>query len=180
MTTTAKATKWTVDPQHSTVQFKVKHLGIANVTGVFNVFNGSVTGDGDGFEAADIGFTADAASIDTRNSERDNHLRSPQFFDVLQFPSISFRGALVKSNGDHVITGELTIRGITRTITLQAEATGAGPGRFGDHRAGFEADGRISRKDFGLDFQLLTGAGNLVVGEEVRLHFDLELIRAAS
>jgi polyisoprenoid-binding protein YceI len=180
MTTATTATKWTVDPQHSTVQFKVKHLGIANVTGVFNGFNGSVTGDGDGFETADIDFIIDASTIDTRNSERDNHLRSAQFLDILQFPSINFQGALVQTNGDHVITGELTIRGITRTISLQAEATGAGPGRFADHRAGFEATGRISRKDFGLEFQLLTGAGNLVVGEEVRLHFDIELIRAAS
>lgn len=164
-------TKWTVDPVHSQVQFKVKHLAIATVSGTFKIFEGEVLSEGDNFNHANIHFNIDANSLDTGNTERDGHLKAPEFFDTGRFSDITFNGTL----NDDKLTGELTIRDVTRNVTLDAEFGGVGKGRFGDTRAGFEVSGKINRKDFGLTWSLLTETGGLVVGEEVKLHFDIEL-----
>ena len=172
-------TKWTIDRNHSEVQFKVKHLAISNVSGTFKLFSGDVQVENENFNNALIQFELDTNSIDTNNSERDNHLKSPVFFDTENFPKILFDGNLKETEGDFSLEGELTILKTTKNIKLEVQFTGSGTGRFGDTRAGFEINGKINRKDFGLNFGLLTEAGSLVVGEDVKLHFDIQLIRQA-
>ena len=170
-------TTWVIDPGHSTIQFKVKHLAIANVTGTFRSFNGYADTEGESFEGAKVYFEMDTASVDTNNTERDNHLKSGLFLDIVQFPKITFSGTLSKAGDGYLLQGGLTIRGTTKTISLEAEHTGIGAGRFNDTRAGFEVTGKINRKDFGLDINLVGGAGNLVVGEDIKFQIDAELIK---
>lgn len=165
-------TQWNIDPGHSQIGFKVKHLGIANVSGYFRKFSGTVQTDNDDFENARVTFSLETGSIDTNNTERDGHLISPIFFDAAQFPTIHFNGILA----NETLKGELTILNNTRPVSLQIEHTGSGIGRFNDHRAGFELSGKINRKDFGLSFHLLNEAGNLIVGDEVKLSGEIELI----
>ena len=164
---------WTIDSGHSQIQFKVKHLAIANVTGNFKSFRGNVEPEGDDFHNASVQFEMETASIDTNNAQRDKDLKSNLFFDSEKFPLIKFKGKL----NDDKLTGDLTILETTKRVTLDVEHTGTGVGRFNDTRAGFEIAGKINRKDFGLNFSLLTEAGNLVVGEEVKIQGSIELIK---
>jgi polyisoprenoid-binding protein YceI len=177
--TESKQTNWTIDRNHSEVQFKVKHLAISNVSGTFKLFTGNVQVENDDFNNALIHFEIDTNSIDTNNTERDNHLKSPVFFDTENFPKILFDGNLKETDGDFTLEGQLTILKTTKKVKLEAQLTGVGTGRFGDTRAGFEINGKINRRDFGLNFGLLTEAGSLVVGDDVKLHFDIQLIGEA-
>lgn len=170
-------TKWAVDNNHSVAQFKIRHLGIANVTGSFKVFHGEVVQENEDFDGAKIHFEVDTNSLDTNHAQRDGHLKSPDFLHAEQFPSMIFDGVLREAGDGYKVVGDLTIRDVTNAVTFDAELTGMGKGRMGDNRAGFEADGRINRKDFGLVWSMLTETGGLVVGEEVKMHFDVELIR---
>ena len=171
-------TKWVVDPDHSKVQFKVKHLAIANVAGTFKVFSGEVESDDENFDTASIRFEIDAASINTDQPQRDGHLRSELFFDTEKFPKITFVGNLHKRNEDCEVEGDLTIRDVTKSVKLAASFNGIGKDiGFGNTRAGFEASGKINRKDFGITFNMITEAGGLNIGEEVKLDFDIELIK---
>ena len=172
-----KKITWTIDRNHSEVQFKVKHLAISNVSGTFRLFAGDIQVENESFNGALIHFEIDTNSVDTNNTERDNHLKSPVFFDTENFPKILFDGILKETDGDYSLEGGLTILKTTKNIKLEVQSTGIGTGRFGDTRAGFEIDGKIKRRDFGLNFSLLTEAGSLVVGEDVKLHFDIQLIR---
>jgi polyisoprenoid-binding protein YceI len=173
-------TTWKIDTNHSLVQFKVKHLAISNVTGTFNTFEGTIQTNNDHFNEARVHVEIAINSIDTNNTERDGFLQSPAFFDVDKYPNIIFDGKLYQQQGDYLLDGALTIHGITRKVQLNVEYTGTGKGRFGDTRAGFEVSGKINRKDFDLNFALLTETGSLVVGEEIKLHFDVQLINAGS
>ena len=173
-------TIWAVDTNHSQVQFKVKHLGIANVNGTFSVFKGTIQTENDDFNSAVISFEVDSNSLTTKHEERDSQLKSPTFLDVEKFPKIIFNGILKKNADQYALEGDLAIRDTKRPIKLEVEFNGIGKGRFNDIRAGFEVNGKIIRKDFGLNFSLLTEAGSLVVGEEVKLHFDIELIKQAN
>lgn len=168
---------WTIDPVHSVVQFKVKHLAISNVTGNFNIFNGNFQAENEDFNGANVHFEIDTNSVNTNNGERDNHLKSDAFFDSERFPKILFDGTLQESEDNFELIGELTILKTTRAIKLIAEHTGTGQGRFGDTRAGFEISGKLNRKDYGLNFGLLTDTGNLIVGEEIKIHFDIQVIK---
>lgn len=170
-------TKWAVDASHSVAQFKVRHLGVANVTGTFKVFQGEIQHEGEDFDGAKVRITVDTTSLDTHHAQRDGHLKSPDFFHTEQFPAMTFDGVLRKTGDSYQVVGDLTIRDVTKAVTFDAELTGMGKGRFGDNRAGFEVDGKINRKDFGLTWSMLTESGGLVVGEEVKVHFDVELIR---
>jgi polyisoprenoid-binding protein YceI len=172
--------KWKIDPNHSEVQFKVKHLMISNVSGTFKIFHGDVDSDSEDFSNAEIHFEIDTNSIDTNLPERDSHLKSPLFLNAEKFPKILFNGILQKNEDGYELVGELTICATTRKVTLNVEFTGIGKGRFGDNRAGFELNGRINRKDFGLDWTLLTETGSLVVGEEIKLHCDMQLVAQAN
>ena len=169
-------TKWAVDASHSTAAFKVRHLGVANVTGTFKVFEGEIEKEGEDFDGAKIRLVVDMNSLDTNHVQRDGHLKSPDFFHTEQFPTMIFDGVLRKTGDRYEVVGDLTIRDVTKPVTFDAELTGVGKGRFGDNRAGFEVDGKINRKDFGLTWSMLTESGGLVVGEEVKVHFDVELI----
>lgn len=171
-------TNWVVDADHSKVQFKVKHLAIANVAGTFKMFKGEVESENEDFDNATIAFEIDAASINTDQEQRDGHLRSNLFFDTEKFPKIIFAGNLHKKSDGYEVEGDLTIRDVTKSVKLTAAFNGTGKDiGFGNTRAGFEASGKINRKDFGITFNMITEAGGLNIGEEVKLDFDIELIK---
>jgi polyisoprenoid-binding protein YceI len=150
---------------------------ISNVSGTFKIFKGEVTNEGEDFNNAEINFEIDVNSIDTNNEKRDSDLKSPIFLDTEKFPKILFDGVLQKKNDSYELQGELTICAVKRSVKMEVEYTGTGKGRFGDTRAGFEVNGKINRKDFGMNASILTESGSLVVGEEVKLHFDIQLIK---
>jgi polyisoprenoid-binding protein YceI len=167
-------TKWAIDPTHSEVSFKVKHLVISTVTGYFKSFEGSAetTSDSD-FNGATVSFNADINSIDTNQSDRDNHLKSADFFDAENHPKLSFTGTL---NGDK-LEGELTLKGTTKTVTLDVDFGGIAGDPYGNTKAGFEIEGKVSRKEFGLTWNAVTEAGNVVVSDQVRIILSIQLVK---
>jgi polyisoprenoid-binding protein YceI len=173
-----QANSWTVDMNHSEVRFKVRHLALSNVAGVFRSFKGQVVSYNENFENADVTFEIETASIDTNNPERDKHLKTPDFLDTEHFPLMKFNGILKAAKAGYTLLGDLTIRDTTKPLQLAVEYGGTGKGRFNDTRAGFEVTGEINRKDYGLTWNLLTEVGSLVVGENIKLQFDVELIKA--
>lgn len=177
-TATAVKTKWGVDATHSEILFKVKHLVISTVTGSFKKFNGSVESEGTDFDGAKVNFEVDVNSIDTNVADRDAHLKSPDFFAAEQFPVMKFEGVVKKSGSDYKLDGNLTVRGTTKTISLDVDFGGTTKDPWGNTRAGFEVNGKINRKDFGLNWSAVTEAGGLVVADDVKLHFNVELVKA--
>ncbi|QTN38306.1 YceI family protein [Cryomorphaceae bacterium] len=178
MEATATKTTWAVDAMHSEVQFKVKHLVISTVTGTFNNFNGSFESDGDDFDGAAVAFDVDVNSIDTNQSDRDNHLRSADFFNVEQFPKMTFEGTLNNKGGDSfTLTGPLTIKDTTKEVSLTVEYGGTMVDGYGQTKVGFEVTGKINRKEFGLTWSQVTEAGGVVVGDEVKLIFNVQFAR---
>ena len=175
-------TKWAIDPSHSKVAFKVKHLMISNVLGNFKEFEGAATTDGDDFSSAQISFSLNASSIDTEMADRDAHLRSADFFDAENYPKISFSGNGLKDLGDDMyeLTGELTIKDVTKSVTLSVEFGGIMPDPWGNVKAGFSVNGKINRKDFGLNWNAALEAGGVLVGEEVKISADIELVKLAN
>ena len=174
------STKWAVDPTHTEVQFKVKHLVISTVTGTFNSFSGNVTSEGDDFDNAKVEFSIAANSIDTNNADRDGHLKGPDFFNAEKYPSLTFKEGTLKKTSAHAYTlvGQFTIRDVTKTIELDVEHGGTVKDPWGNTKAGFEINGKINRKDFGLTWNALTETGGMVVGEEVKLHINVELAKS--
>ena len=175
------ATKWVVDPVHSEIQFKVKHLMITTVTGYFRKYNLEVETHGDDFATASrIFFTADIDSIDTNNAQRDTHLKSADFFESERHRQLRFIGKKYEKMGDeHTLSGELTIRGVTKPIILDVEFAGIVVDPYGQTKAGFMVDGKISRREFGLRWNAVTEAGHIVVSDEIRIHCELQLIKEA-
>lgn len=172
-------TKWNIDPTHSEVQFKVKHLVISTVTGQFNKFEGSIESDGENFDGASASFQLDINSISTNVADRDAHLKSDDFFSAEKFPHIKFsNGKLTKNGDDFKLVGDLTIKDITKPITLDVEYGGSMTDGYGQHKAGFEVNGKINRKEFGLTWSMVTEAGGVVVGDEVRLHLNIQAVKA--
>jgi len=173
-------TNWKLDPSHSEVTFKVKHMMITNVTGGFGDFNVAAVTDGDDFSKADITFTAKASSINTNSEQRDNHLRSAEFFDAEKFPEILFKGSDIKKVNDEnfVLTGELNIRGSSKSISLNVEFGGIQKDPYGQIKAGFTVTGKFNRKDFGLNWNATLEAGGVMVSEEVRVNCEIQLIKA--
>jgi len=176
---TKTKTTWNIDPSHSEIQFKVKHLVISTVTGSFNSYDATVETDGDTLEGAAIRFEADVESISTNNSDRDEHLRSDDFFNAKQFPKLSFESTSFEKTGGnrYSLTGELTIRDHTRKVTLDVIHGGTVQDPYGQTKAGFEVSGSINRKEFGLKWNGVTEAGNLVVGEEVHLNMNVQFVK---
>jgi len=173
-------TKWQIDTTHSEVQFKVKHMMISTVTGYFNNFNATVeTNSDDDFTTAKIEFTADLSSISTNNEQRDTHLKSADFFDAENHPQVKFVSSKLEKTGDdeYLLQGDLTIRGTTKPVQLKVEFGGIAQDPWGNTRAGFTVDGKISRKDFGLNWNAVTETGGIVVSDEVRLHANAEFIK---
>lgn len=172
------ATTWQIDPAHSHVEFAVRHLMISTVKGRFTDVQGSATmGEADTIAGVDV--TIQSASIDTRNEQRDAHLRSPEIFDVEQFPTLTFRSRRVEGKpleGNFSIIGDLTMRGVTREVTLKATSEGRGKDPWGGERAGFGASTRINRGDFGLTWNQALEAGGVVVSDEVRISIEVEFL----
>ena len=172
-------TLWKIDPAHSEIQFKVKHLMITTVTGYFRRFDLEVeTEDEDFTQARRLEFTAEAASIDTNSEQRDTHLRSADFFDAEKFGQLRYVGkTLERSGSDYTLSGDLTIRGVTKPVALKVHFGGIVIDPYGQTKAGFEVEGRISRKEFGLVWTAMTEAGQVVVGDEIKVLCEVQLIR---
>ncbi|AFD08514.1 YceI family protein [Solitalea canadensis] len=174
------ATTWNLDPNHTEVKFKVKHLVISSVTGYFSNFNGTVETTQADFSDAKVSFEADINSISTKNEQRDGHLKSADFFDAANHPKLTFVSTSIskKDDRDYQLNGNLTIRGVTKSITLDAEYNGTVKGFGVDDVAAFELEGKINRKDFGLIWNGLTETGGVVVGDEVKLDITAELVKS--
>lgn len=179
-TATLVATKWGIDTTHTEVQFKVKHLVISTVTGFFKKFSGSVESETEDFDGATVAFSLDVDSIDTNQKDRDAHLKSADFFAAAEYPTLEYAGTLKKiSENNYTLNGDLTIRGISKPVTLAVDFGGIMVDPWGNTKAGFEINGKINRKDFGLNWNALTEAGGMVVSEDVKLHINAELARIA-
>lgn len=173
--------QWKIDPTHSEITFKVKHLMITTVTGYFKKFDLAVETASDKFDnASKIEFTADVNSIDTNNEQRDTHLKSGDFFNAGDHPTLKFSGKKYDVNGDEGnLQGDLTIRDITKPVSLHVEFGGLVVDPYGQTKAGFTITGKISRKAFGLTWDAVTEAGNVVVGDEIKLNAEVQLIKQA-
>lgn len=170
---------WNLDPSHSEIGFKVKHMMFTNVSGKFNSFEATVTNEDDNFETSKISFSADVASIDTNSTDRDNHLKSADFFEVEKFPKLSFVSTGVKKTGEgsYVVSGDFTIKDVTKTIDLDVEYSGLMKDPWGNTRTGFVITGKINRKDFGLTWNAALETGGVLVGEEVKFNIDVQLVK---
>ncbi len=177
--TTAAKTLWKIDPTHSEVQFKVKHLVISTVTGSFGSYEGQIEADGDNFENVEATFTADVDSITTNNEDRDQHLKSDDFFNAEEYPQLKFESTNIEKTGEgeYKLTGDLTIRDVTREIELDVVHGGTVGDPYGNTKAGFEVTGTINRKEFGLTWDAVTEAGNVVVGDKIKLQLNLQFVK---
>lgn len=173
---------WKIDPTHSEVNFKVKHLVISTVTGRFDAFDASIESSLDDFSDAKITFEADVTTINTKNEQRDGHLKSPDFFDAAQFPKMSFASRAVKKLSDHELqlVGDLTMRGVTKEVTLEVIYNGSIAGFDGNPVAGFEVRGAVNRFDFGLQWNAVTEAGGVVVSNQVKIEILAEFNKVQS
>lgn len=173
-------TTWQIDPTHSSVEFAVKHMMISTVRGRFADVSGTVTTDGTP-EGSHVAVRIAAGSIDTRQAQRDQHLTSADFLDVESYPDITFVSTKITPAGDDEFTmeGDLTIRGTTRPVKLQATSEGRGRDPWGNERAGFSATGKIDRRDFGLTYNQALETGGVLVGNDLKLTIDVELTLAA-
>ncbi|RZA01707.1 MAG: polyisoprenoid-binding protein [Sphingobacteriaceae bacterium] len=173
-------TKWVLDPTHSEVQFKVKHLVISTVTGAFKSFEGSLETDSEDFQNAKVNITLDVNSIDTNQEQRDGHLKSGEFFDAEKYPKISFTStSLTKDGDDYILIGDLTIKDVTKPVSLDVEYGGSAGDFYGNTKAGFDVTGKINRKEFGLTWDGITEAGAIVVGEDIKLHASVQFAKQA-
>lgn len=171
-------TKWALDPTHSEVHFKVKHLVISTVTGSFKAFDGSFEAENDDFSNAQIDFSLDVSSIDTNQGQRDTHLKSPEFFDAEKYPKMTFSStSFTKDGDDYDLQGHLTIKDLTKPVTLNVEFGGTATDFYGNEKAGFEITGKISRKEFGLTWDAVTEAGAIVVGDEIKLNINVQFAK---
>ncbi len=179
MENTLTSTKWALDAAHSEVQFKVKHLVISTVTGTFKVFNGEIEATKEDFEDSKISFSIDTNSIDTNQADRNNHLKSDDFFSTEKYPTMNFVSTSFKkvSDNEYKLTGDLTIRDITKTVELDAELGGIMVDPYGNTKVGFEVNGKINRKEFGLMWSAVTEAGGVVVSDDVKLHINVQFAK---
>lgn len=173
METLAKTT-WAIDPTHSEITFKVKHMMISTVTGHFEDFTASVETEDDKFENASFEFSAKINSINTKNADRDAHLKSDDFFNAEQFPEMTFKST--SFNGDTLV-GDLTIRDITKEVTLDVDFNGVAVDPYGQTKSGFEIEGAISRKDFNLKWNAVTEAGSVVVSDKIKIAIGAQFVK---
>ena len=177
------ATKtWVLDPTHSEVHFKIKHLMITNVSGSFDIFNVTAQTEEEDFTKAKLSFTAEVDSISTNNEQRDGHLKGADFFEAEKYPQIKFEATKtenIDSDGSYDLYGNLTIRDVIQNIKLSVEFGGVVKDPYGNTKAGFTINGKINRKDFGLTWNAVTEAGGVMVSEEVRLSAEIQLIEQA-
>lgn len=174
--------KWVIDPSHSEISFKVKHLMITNVKGVFKEFSGSAYTTGSDFATSDIEFTMNPGSVDTGAADRDGHLKSADFFEVEKFPAVTFRGTGLKRSdeqGVYTLNGDLTIKGITNPVKLNVEFAGTMKDPWGNQKSGYTVTGKISRKDWGLNWNAALETGGVLVSDEVIISCDVQLVKQA-
>jgi polyisoprenoid-binding protein YceI len=178
----ATTTKWVLDPMHSEVQFKIKHLVISTVSGFFKNFEGQLETENDDFTDAKIEFSLDINSIDTNQSQRDEHLKSVDFFNAEKYPKISFRSTkfVNKGNDEYALFGDLTIKDVAKQVTLAVEFGGSAADFYGNTKAGFEISGKINRKEFGLTYDGITEAGAIVLGEDIKLLINVQFAKQQS
>ncbi len=180
MTSTAIAgdrTTWTIDPSHSTIEFVAKHMMITTVKGRFAEFAGTIVADEANLPGSTVEVTMQAASLDTRSDQRDAHLRSPDFLDVETYPEVTFRSTGLRGSKDSFqLTGDLTIRGVTRPITLDVTFEGEGKDPWGGTRASFSAKGKFDRRDFGLTWNVALETGGILVSNEVKINIEAQVV----
>ncbi|GEL19668.1 hypothetical protein PA7_35050 [Pseudonocardia asaccharolytica DSM 44247 = NBRC 16224] len=170
---------WDIDPAHSDVSFTVRHMMVSKVRGRFGAFSGEIV-TGDDLRSSTVTATIDATSIDTNNDQRDGHIRSADFFDVANHPEWTFRSTGVRADGqDHVLDGELTIKGVTKPVTLDLEVGGFGADAWGGTRAGFTATTTINRNDFGVDIAMPLDGGGMVVSDKVQITLEIQAVLRA-
>jgi len=170
-------TKWVLEPGHSEVQFKVKHLMITNVSGTFTKINGSIETEDDKFTKAKIEFTADASTVNTNNPDRDTHLKSGDFFDAENNPEIKFASNDFNAS-EGKVQGNFTMRGVTKLATFDVEFAGTNTDPFGNEKAGFSVSGKINRKDWGLNWNAALETGGVLVSEEVKITAELQFVKS--
>ena len=171
-------TKWAIDPTHSEIGFKVKHMMFTNVSGTFAAYDATITTEDDNFENANFEFSANIDSISTNNLDRDNHLKSGDFFDADNFPKLTFKASSFTKDGhDYEITGDLSIKEVTKPVKFPVEFSGLMKDPWGNTKAGLNIYGKINRKDWGLNWNSALETGGVLVGEEVKLNIELQLIK---
>lgn len=171
-------TTWKIDEVHSDVQFKIKHLVISTVTGSFGKFSAEAETNGDDFEGGKINFSADVNSITTGNEQRDGHLKSADFFDAANHPTLDFVSTKVeKADDGYKVHGNLTLRGVTKPVALNVEFGGTAKDPYGNFKAGFEVSGKINRSEFGLTWGAVTEAGGMVVSDEVKIAANVQMLK---
>jgi polyisoprenoid-binding protein YceI len=177
----SQSAKWVIDPSHSEVQFKIKHLVISSLTGFFKSYEGSLTTENGDFADAKAEFSIDVASLDTTQESRDKHVVGPDFFDVANFPKILFKSTSFKKvdEENYTMTGDLTIRGVTKSEKLKVLFGGEAVDNYGNAKAGFEVSGTVNRKDYGLTWNGITEAGSVIVGPEIKLLINTQVIKKA-
>jgi polyisoprenoid-binding protein YceI len=170
---------WAIDPTHSEIGFKVKHMMFTNVSGKFNTFTAAIENENDNFETSKITFSADVNAVDTSNADRDNHLRSADFFDAEKFAKLSFVSTSISkvNEGEYEITGDLTIKDVTKSVKLQAEYSGQMKDPWGNTKIGLSVNGKINRKEFGLTWNAALETGGVLVGEEVKLVAEMQFVK---
>jgi polyisoprenoid-binding protein YceI len=174
----AKST-WAIDPTHSEIGFKVKHMMFTNVSGKFNQFDATIENEDDDFTTSKISFSAEVNSVDTANADRDNHLRSADFFDVEAFARLSFKSTSIqKSNeGLYQVSGDLTIKDVTKNVTFETEYSGLMKDPWGNTKIGLSINGKINRKDFGLTWNAALETGGVLVGEDIKLAAEVQFLK---
>lgn len=172
---------WTIDPSHSAVEFSVKHMMFATVRGRFNKFSGTVDLNEANPTQSKVEGQIEVASIDTGEANRDTHLRSADFFDVDNYPLMTFRSTRIEPAGQdqYKVTGDLTIKDVTRPVTFDVTETGRGKDPWGNQRVGVSADTTLNRKDFGLNWNVALETGGWLVGDQIKIHAELELVKQA-
>ncbi len=173
-----EAATWTIDPVHSEVGFSVRHMMVSKVRGRFTKFSGELVTGADPLQSS-VTAEIDLSSIDTGQDQRDNHIRSADFFEVETYPTMTYRSTGIRvEGGEYVLDGELTLKGVTRSVPLRLELNGFGPDPYGGYRAGFTATGEINRGDFNVSFNAPLANGGVVVSEKVQLQLEIEAVRA--
>ena len=173
--------QWDFDLSHSSIGFHVRHLMVSKVHGRFTKWNGSLELDESDLTKSRLDVSIDAASVDTKEAKRDDHLRSADFFDVEKFPALTFKSTKIEKDGEnYLVTGDLTIRGITKSVKLEVEGGGQVKDPWGGTRTGFSAKTSVNRKDFGLTWNVALEAGGFVVGDKIEITLEIEAIKKAA
>jgi polyisoprenoid-binding protein YceI len=173
-------TTWVIDPAHSEVHFKIKHLVISTVTGSFKKFEGTVESEKEDFSDAVTRFSADTASVDTNNEQRDGHLKSDDFFNAEKYPKLTFVSTGIEKDGDnYILKGDLTIRDVTKPVELEVEYGGTTQDSYGQTKAGFDITGKINRQDYGLKWSAITEGGGIVASDTVKLVMSIQVVKQA-